>query len=245
MLSTVSTTLCTPRISRFARPAQTARVDNKQIRFQNLLGLIRETGSKAELARQTGADEAHLSQIVARGGVPGVRNVGDDLARKLEVGTGKPFGWMDHDHSGFDRGNTESAGSQLHTAPEISWVQAGKFNGVEDFREQYAEHPQIPSPVPLGRGAFALCVRGDSMTGPPGTKSFPDGCKIIIDPTIDPKPGMRVVVRLDGVDEATFKELVLDSGRYFLRALNPQYPVMPMPEDARIIGVVVGMWMGE
>ncbi len=233
------------RISRPAMPAQTGAVDAKQIRFQNLLVLIRETGSKAELARRTGAAEAHLSQIVAKGGVPGVRNVGDDLARKLEAGTGKPFGWMDHDHSGLDNGNTESGSEQLYMAPEISWVQAGKFNGVEDFREQYADHPQIPSPVALGRGAFALRVRGDSMTGPPGARSYPDGCKIIVDPTIDPKPGMRVVVRLDGVDEATFKELVLDAGQYFLRALNPQYPAMPMPEDARIIGVVVGTWMGE
>lgn len=241
----MSTGLCTAHISRVARPVQTPRVDNKQIRFQNLLALIRESGSKAELSRRTGVNEAYLSQIVGRGGMPTGRDVGDEMARKLETGTGNPFGWMDHDHSGFDKGNTESVDSQLRTAPEISWVQAGKFNGVEDFREQYADHPRIPSPVPLGRGAFALCVRGDSMTGPPGAKSYPDGCKIIVDPTVDPKPGMRVVVRLDGVDEATFKELVLDAGQYFLRALNPQYPVMPMPEDARIIGVVVGMWMGE
>lgn len=166
------------------------------------------------------------------------KQIGAGLARKIERKLKLPRGWMDQDHSGLDRSNTEPSALELRDLPEISWVQAGRFNGVEDFREKYAEHPRVVTDRPVSRKAFALRVRGDSMMSPSG-HGYPDGCRVIVDPGIEAKPGARVIVRLDGVDEATFKELALDSGLYYLKPLNPRYPVMPMPEGARIIGVVV------
>lgn len=219
--------------------AQTPAMDSKQIRFMNLLALIREAGSKAELSRRTGVNEVYLSQLVKRGGARSKRGVGEEAARKLERGMGKDRGWLDSVHNGDDNGNTEAVHSLLYRVPEISWVQAGAFSGVEDVAAHYQDHPVVITDAQVGQGSFALRVRGDSMTGPPGSRSYPDGCRIIVDPTLTPKPGMRVIVRLEGVPEATFKELAADAGRYFLRPLNPQYPIMPMPEDAQIIGVVV------
>jgi SOS-response transcriptional repressor LexA len=166
------------------------------------------------------------------------KQVGAKLARKIERSLKLPRGWMDLDHSGLDHGNTEPSDRDLRPVPEISWVQAGRFNGVEDFRPKYAEHPPVWTDRQVSRSAFALRVRGDSMMSPMGG-GYPDGCRVIVDPAIEPRPGHRVIVRLDGVDEATFKELALDAGVYYLKPLNPRYPVMPMPEGARIVGVVV------
>ena len=39
--------------------------------------------------------------------------------------------------------------------------------------------------------------------------------------------------------EAVFKQLEFDGERYFLKPLNPRYPISPMADDAKIIGVVV------
>lgn len=166
------------------------------------------------------------------------KKIGTGLARKIETKLKLTRGWMDQDHSGLDRANTEPSSLELREVPTISWVQAGRFNAVEDYREQYGEHPPTVTDRLVSRGAFALRVRGDSMVCPNGY-TYPDGCRIVVDPGLQAKPGDHVIVKLDGVDEATFKELVYDAGRYFLKPLNPRYPVMEMPEDARVIGVVV------
>ncbi|EBM5549197.1 LexA family transcriptional repressor, partial [Salmonella enterica] len=44
---------------------------------------------------------------------------------------------------------------------------------------------------------------------------------------------------LEGENEATFKKLVMDAGRKFLKPLNPQYPMIEINGNCKIIGVVV------
>lgn len=68
-------------------------MDIKDIRRENLLGLIREIGDGeiAELARKTGQDPSYLSQIKN-----GHRNLGNAAARNLEKALEKPKGWLDH-----------------------------------------------------------------------------------------------------------------------------------------------------
>lgn len=71
------------------------RMDSKQIRKIRLKQLIaREKGaggSQASLARKVETDPAYLSQILGKE----ERDVGDDLARRLETACGLPRGWMD------------------------------------------------------------------------------------------------------------------------------------------------------
>jgi SOS-response transcriptional repressor LexA len=49
------------------------------------------------------------------------------------------------------------------------------------------------------------------------------------------------VVRLEDTHEATFKQLIVESGRMYLKALNPDWPtrIIEVTEDAFICGVVV------
>ena len=72
----------------------------EQIRLKNLELLINEAGSAANLAHRVGTNSSYLSQVRRRmptkKGTP--RNIGDDLAVKLEQGMGKHEGWLDEPH---------------------------------------------------------------------------------------------------------------------------------------------------
>lgn len=92
-----------------------------------------------------------------------------------------------------------------------------------------------------GDGAFALRVRGDSMVNIAGGPSFPAESIIVVDPTIEAMPGYPVVVKLKDALEAVFKIYEFDGKDYFLKPLNPRYPIAPMPADASIIGVVISV----
>lgn len=73
-------------------------MDIRTIRRNNFESLIGEAGTIAELSRRTDTNEKYLRQIF--NGFKGndrknPRQVGDELARKLETGMGKSPGWMD------------------------------------------------------------------------------------------------------------------------------------------------------
>lgn len=80
-----------------------------EIRLDNLGTLIREARTVEALARAVDTSPIYLSQVrnrtLTRSGTP--RGVGDALARRLEIATRKPIGWMDANHaaeptSGYD-----------------------------------------------------------------------------------------------------------------------------------------------
>jgi SOS-response transcriptional repressor LexA len=82
-------------------------------------------------------------------------------------------------------------------------------------------------------GAFSLRVEGDSME-----PEFPRGCIIFVEPECNAQNGDYVIVCLDGTNQATFKQLVIDGGHRYLKPLNPRYPIIAAERDARICGAV-------
>lgn len=71
------------------------------IRHENLLTLIEELGTQDAIAAAVETSPVYISQIVNRypdskTGKP--RQIGDQLARKLEQRCNKPTGWMDNVH---------------------------------------------------------------------------------------------------------------------------------------------------
>lgn len=123
------------------------------------------------------------------------------------------------------------------SVPVISWVQAGQWNEVFDNHPVGQGEDQVTSTVKVGPHAFALKVRGDSME-----PEFPDGSIIIVEPDREARHGSYVVVRLKEEMEATFKQLILDGDRKYLKPLNPRYPILEVNgKKATISGVVVQM----
>jgi SOS-response transcriptional repressor LexA len=62
---------------------------------------------------------------------------------------------------------------------------------------------------------------------------------ILVDTGREPINGSLVVARSSRTNEATFKKLVNDGGDYYLKPLNPSYPIIPLNGEHGIIGVVI------
>ena len=216
-------------------------------RLQNLELLIAEAGSAVKLARIVGTNSSYISQVrhqmPTKKGTP--RGLGDDLAGKLERGMAKPEGWMDEAHEDSQEQPVACACSEMnaHNGPDIrslhpliSWVQAGEWSEIsEGYVPQY-ESELLPCPVRCSEETFVLRVHGVSME-----PRFHEGDLIFVDPDATPVHGKYVVVQLDESNEATFKQLIVEEDRQYLKALNPDWPnrIIEVNATATICGVVV------
>ncbi|MEQ1560377.1 MAG: S24 family peptidase [Methyloglobulus sp.] len=138
--------------------------------------------------------------------------------------------------------NVAAIDGESGLVPLISWVKAGEWCEAEAGDPEGWER----CPVRHGKRTYALRVVGDSMTAPyPGKKSYPEGAVIYVDPDVEPRSGLRVVAKIPGSNEATFKEYRIEGGKHYLKPLNPQYPIIEMTSDMHICGVVIGKFEGE
>lgn len=137
-------------------------------------------------------------------------------------------------HDGLFNEAVPLRGLKPRRIPLISSAPAGMPLDEYDQRIAEIREPTAPTYLRVSTEAFALRVYGDSME-----PLFPNGCIITVEPTMEPKSGMFIVVRLDGTSEHTFKQLVIDGPHRFLKPINPRYPIIPLDEHAVICGVVV------
>jgi len=229
------------------------------IRRINLIRLIDETGlKKGKFAEKVDTAPAYISQIISE---KTDRNMGDDLARKIEISLGKPRGWMDVLHDlesdyraanidrrtkhGFD--NTEPGPDIIgDRVPLISSVMAGGWCEAIDLFQPGDADEWMLCPSRHGVRTYALRVVGDSMTSPyPGQRSYPEGTIIFVDPDRAVTSGCRVIAKQQYSEDVTFKEYREEGGKRFLRPLNPQYPMIEMDDNTRLCGRVIGKWDGE
>lgn len=207
---------------------------NNERRFAKYLELVKEAGSPAELGRIVGLKDQYLSLINTRR-----RQIGDDIADRLEVAMGKSPGWMDIEDGAYTRGNVVVDDRRARKFWLVSWALAGRLDEQMAVNSEREFVDVVDADPLISERAFALRVRGDSMVSSTGGPSFPDGCIIVVDPSVTATHGDNVVVQLLAAGEAVFKVYEFDGGKYFLKPLNSRYPIDPMPEGARIIGVVV------
>lgn len=81
------------------------------------------------------------------------------------------------------------------------------------------------------------------MTAPHG-KSYPEGSIIIVEPDRrSPINGERIVAKLSGSEDVTFKVYKEEDGRRWLQPLNPSHE--PIREPFKVLGTVIGKWEDE
>ncbi|MCW9528771.1 LexA family protein [Klebsiella grimontii] len=122
--------------------------------------------------------------------------------------------------------------------PVLSKIQAGYWS---EACEPYALKDidlWLESDAHIQGDAFWLLVEGESMTAPAGL-SIPEGTYVLFDTGREPINGSLVIAKLSESNEATFKKLIIDGGQKYLKGLNPQWPMVPINGNCRIIGVAV------
>lgn len=122
--------------------------------------------------------------------------------------------------------------------PVLSSVQAGSWReAIEPYSIKDVDL-WLESNAHIQGEAFWLLVEGDSMTSPVGL-SIPEGTYVLFDTGREPVNGSLVIAKLSESNEATFKKLIIDGGQKYLKGLNPQWPLVPVNGNCRIIGVAV------
>lgn len=116
--------------------------------------------------------------------------------------------------------------------PLVRWPDITKGN-----TQQYAKE-WLPCPVRCGKLTYATTVRDDTMQATRGTRSYPLGTIIYIDPGQTPKAG-DAVIEQSADAPPTFKILKLDGAQRYLMPLNEQYNARVMSADDRILGVCI------
>ena len=139
--------------------------------------------------------------------------------------------------------NVEAMASR-QPVPLISWVQAGTWMDISDPFHPGEADVWMPCPERHGPRAYCLIVRGDSMFNPGGRPSYSDGDVIFVDPDVCVQPGDRAIFRLEDEKQVTFKQLVEDAGKRYLKALNPDWKPRYTEIDSHITicGKVLGKW---
>ncbi|UKH19909.1 LexA family protein [Actinobacillus pleuropneumoniae] len=142
---------------------------------------------------------------------------------------------------GSGESNVMPASIGVTKVPLISYVQAGAWTGIDDFRETCGDYEYILTDLDVSGDAFALKIKGDSME-----PEFIAGDIVIIDPRVEPHAG-EFVAAINGDYEATFKkyrplEDLDEYGRqhFELVPLNPDWHSMSsLKQEIRIIGTMV------
>ena len=195
--------------------------------------------TQAQLAKAVGIDQASISDLERGRSQRSSYNA--SIAKAcgvsaiwIESGTG-PMVPSDVEHPNI---KDTIQPEMLYRYPVISWVSAGSWQeAVQPYPDGFSDTYEFSEYDSKGP-AFWLKVKGDSMTSPNG-QTIAEGTLILVDTEAEVAPGKLVIAKLPDSNEATFKKLVSDGGRLYLKPLNSAYPTEAFGEDCRIVGVVV------
>ena len=223
-------------------------MDINSIRQSNIKELIAEYGSQARLVEMINKglspNEKQIDASQISNAINQKRPFGDKICRKVERALNLERYWLES----ISRNDATAEADSIYNVepglkirsriPLISWVQAGEWSEIFDSFELSEAEEWRESTARVSSQAFALRVKGDSMTNPYGTPTIPDGSVVIVDPAVRPESGSIIVARLDEQKEATIKKLVIDVSNKYLVALNPNYRSIEIDDNCTIIGVV-------
>jgi len=190
-------------------------------KIRNELGL-----SQRQLAELTGTAQTSIQKI-ERGDTKNPRNL-EALAAALKCTPEYlSFGVGDMDNATV----MTSANNYL---PLVSMVQAGAWSEIQE--PPVSDTKLYPCPVNCSKYSFVVRVEGYSMMN-----AFVPGDLLYVDPESQPINGSFVIARLDDENQATFKQLIIDGNKKYLKALNPDWPnkFIEINGNCTIVGKVV------
>ncbi|MFW3166310.1 S24 family peptidase [Pseudomonas syringae pv. syringae] len=193
--------------------------------------------NESQLGRRAGVPQPTINRILSGESSSPRRPTVEKIAKALKVspdwlmfGTGEDK---------FDSNVEAATGpSRYFEYPEISWVQAGVAAEAMDLFSVGDFEAMHPSDAWAGPNGFWLKVKGPSMTSTNGM-SFSEGMLILVAPGGDVESGQYVVAKLIDTNEATFKQFIWDSGKAYLKPLNPAFPTVEVDNAWSVVGRVI------
>ncbi|MGA9704787.1 LexA family protein [Pseudomonas sp.] len=186
-----------------------------------------------QLAERLGMSQGGVGHWLNKRRVPSL----EDMNRLLEA---LGLGYLEVLLEIRERGVEDEQPSGKHYNPYFRYP-VSDWKGLCEVREERAIYGAARfelSDYHAQGNAFWLPVTGDAMTAPSGL-SIGAGMMILVDPAIAAEPGKLVVAQWAGQPQATFRQLMEESGQLYLMPLNPTYPKQLFSDDWRILGVVV------
>ncbi|AWK13299.1 LexA family transcriptional regulator [Candidatus Fukatsuia symbiotica] len=209
---------------------------NDKIRQDNARKLRDSTGGNKSFSMLLDREATQISRIIGKNPT---KKIGDDLARHIEKCFSLPVGWLDKEHLATDTATFQDISTinfEIRMIPIISWVQAGAWTEINHTEVDLSLTEKYSCPIPCGKMTYILRVIGDSMID-----EYKPGDMIFVDPEVAPVHGDDVVALCIDSSEATFKRLVEDSGKKYLKALNKNWPeqYIKINGNCSIIGTVI------
>ena len=194
----------------------------------------RDGRTQAALAKKVGVSQTTIGRIL-RGEVSPQADTVQRIAKALGTPVAK---LLDKDSDVGVPFEAVPEAADASGVPVISWVQAGEFAETMDPYPLGQGQRRVKCPVRCGPRTFALVVTGESME-----PRYHNDDIIYVDPDVPAVHGKDVVVRREDKNEVTFKRLVVEGERRYLKPLNPDWTekkIIEVSADARIVGVVIG-----
>lgn len=207
--------------------------------IKNLMASSRHLRTQTALARKSGVTQSTIGRIL--------RSEVDPQSDNLER-IAQAFGLSYSSLAAIAEGGELEGGTAKNLesgkiprrVPLLSFAQAGRFaeSAHLDSLSNATDWIEFPKKR-HGPRTVVMRISGESME-----PEYRHGDIIYIDPDVAPIHGKDVVICLGERYEVTFKRLVIEGERRYLKPLNQNWPdkFINLPTDARIMGVVVGRY---
>ncbi|MAS09944.1 S24 family peptidase [Salinisphaera sp.] len=188
-------------------------------RRENLKALVEELGGRSVLADLMGCRPNYISQLAH-----GHASFGPRAARRIEDAAELSKGWIDTPRD-----------MNIHQLPVLAPSET--LLPVKQRRNLEPKRHATFMLEKKSESAFAVQVEDSLMTGGE-TASFPVGTIIAVEPEIEPQEDQFVWATPDNEETPVFRKLTRDGASWYLAPTNQRYPVKPISDLDRIIGVV-------
>lgn len=201
-----------------------------QIRLDNARFLAEEIGGNTQFSEKIDRETTQVSRLIGKNAT---KQIGDNMARHIEVCFGLPTGWMDQNREG----KIEETPASYTTASHVP------VYSLTGYYEKQKPLNQMMCPVKHSPETFGILVEGYpsgvSAMHPTYGQAYPVGSIVFIDPELKDTvtSGTAVVANIPARKTLAFRMYYSEGGADILIALNPQFP--PITDEFEIIGPVI------
>lgn len=197
---------------------------------------LKELGwNESELARRSKIPQSTVNRVLTGQ----TKSPRIDTLRTLAKALG-----MGDITAGVRAGSISDQDTSGYALPVFRWVAIEDRAYARSANIREGEVEVYVQSAGLDDAAFGFVVEGDAMVGTMGAPSFPPGCTVLCERLsarngqLDALAGRCVLVRSGADGRHLFRRLIRDAGRYYLAALNPQYPTLDISDlDITVVGV--------